>query len=378
MRTPAVYVLASSASPTPFPMDTELNRTAHGEPPPVGLTAEWLEMVDSDPAASILHDPSFTSTWQETYRCRCIPAVVMSERGATGVLAWEIHSLFGRKIASQPFAFWPPLMGVQDSIAAMRHMVGEAQRRGPKWYVKFKSTTPLAASAIEPLGPIARVSPIVDSWLDLPADEDAQLARYSKGFRQNLRTSNRRAAEAGFVLRKAENERDVRGFYDVLCRLNRDKHRMISHPLGLYLKLFRRLSSSGNVDFYLAERAGRVVAGTLLLRHRRRWTYAWGAADQDLHRFGLNTLIVDMMIGDAIRAGATVMEFGSSHPAEEALMYFKGRWGCQHRPVHYHYWNHQPNAVDTVNGMGPVRSLIRFTPLGIIQAMAPWVVPLLA
>ena len=47
----------------------------------------------------------------------------------------------------------------------------------------------------------------------------------------------------------------MRGFYAVLSRLNRDKHRMISHPRGLYLAFFRE-QPSGSTKLFTIDLTG--------------------------------------------------------------------------------------------------------------------------
>lgn len=340
---------------------------------------EWNDLRAAEESPSILHDPAFSEIVARTYRCAAKFAVVRSQAGNTGVPAYCVsHSLFGHKVTSQPFSFYPGLLGAHDEVAAVRYLVDVARAEGHRCFVEYKTFTPLAPAWVDAVGPLQQIAPLVDSQLALPADEAAQLQRYSKSFRQNLRTTGRRAAREGVVLGVAEHESDVREFYGVLCRNNRDKHHTLTHPLSLYLDFFRLLRPQGKADFLLARRGNRVIAGIVILRSARHWEYVWAASRIVDKTLGLNTLLVDQMIRDALAAGVRTIGFGASSPKDAELLYFKSRWGCTHRPVYFTYWNHAPAAVDLVSGYGFVRKVFPWVPTAVLAGAAPWVVPLLA
>ncbi len=339
----------------------------------------WDALRASDDQATILHDPAFIDIIARTYRCAARPAVIESHRGATGVPAYRVaRSVFGRKVTSQPFSFYPTLLGARDELAALQQLIGLAKSEGRRCYAEYKTFTPMAADWIDAVGPLQQVSALVDSELLLAPDDAAQSARYSKGFRQNLRTTRRRATVEGVSLVPASSEGDVRDFYRVLCRNNRDKHHTLTHPLSLYLDFFRTLRPLGKAEFLVAKRSSDVLAGIVVLRTGCRWDYVWGASSEQGRTLGLNTLLVDHMIREALRAKVRVIGFGASSPRDADLLYFKSRWGCQHRPVYYTYWNHAAGTVDLVEGFALARRIFPLVPVTVLAGVAPWVVPLLA
>jgi serine/alanine adding enzyme len=343
------------------------------------VSADWLDMSSCDPNATVIHDPVFIEIIEEVYGCNSLASIVKSDMGQTGVPMYQVGpTLFGRKITSHPFSFYPGLLGAGDETAAFLHLVERARSLGRKWYVEYKSFSEIPEANWHDIGNVQRVALLVDSSLHLKSDLEAQMSSYSKSLRQNLRTTRRRADENRIVLRRADNERDVKGLYDVLTRLNRDKHSMISHPYSLFRLLYHKLGALGKASFYVAEKDGDIVAGTVLLCNDHHWEYCWGAADAKVAKFGVNTLLVDMMINDAVVAGARIMGFGSSSPNDETLLKFKSRWGCVSRPVNHYFWNATPQKIDLNDGMPMLRSLVQHVPLKLIQTAAPLVVPFLA
>jgi serine/alanine adding enzyme len=339
----------------------------------------WAELVECDPDASILHDHDLTEIIEEIYNCKFVSGLVESEAGMTGVPGYQVGpTIFGQKITSQPFSFYPGLLGAKDEIAAFLHLIECAKELGSSWYVEYKSFGTLSGDSMEKIGQVQKLVPLIDSVLELKTDRDAQLSSYTKSLRQNLRTTRRRMEEKGIILRCVDTERDVKGLYNVLTRLNRDKHRMISHPYSLFRSFYQKLKPLGKAEFYVAEKEREILAGTILLRNNHHWEYCWGAADATVAKIGINTLLVDMMINDAVAAGAKTMGFGSSSPNDETLLKFKSRWGCVNRPINHYYWNTTPRKVDLNNGMPLLRSLIPHVPLKVIQLAAPYAVRLLA
>lgn len=341
--------------------------------------SSWQTLVADDATATILHDPAFMSIIAQRYRCRAIPESIVSDSGLTGVPAYQVGpNFFGQKLTSQPFNFYPHVIGAGDEFAAIASLVDRARGLGSKWYVEYKSRTKLDQDTLNNIGNIRRVSPVVDSVLELSEDMEQQKKRYRKSLRQNIRTTRRRTEEQGVTFEKAQTAEDVRNFYAVLSKLNRDKHRMPSHPIGLYLDFFNILGPTGKADYYLARYRGKIVAGTLLLKHGENWDYCWGAADEAYLGLGLNTLLVDMMIEDAVEAGARTLGFGASGPSDKELIYFKGRWGCEHVPIHYYYWNRNAKKVYPKSNISLVQAMFRLVPLSLIRCAASTYIPYLA
>jgi serine/alanine adding enzyme len=335
----------------------------------------WRQLIFQDPSATMLHEPAFMGIIEQVYKCQAIPRIV---NGLTGVPAYRVRSLFGSKITTQPFNFYPALVGQADDQAAFANLVAMARSMGTKWYVEYKTTKRIADGFLSGFGDVKMIAPIVDSTLILKADVESQSASYNKNLRQNIRTTTRRAEEQGVRLLRAENEAQVRGFYHTLSRLNRDKHRMISHPWALYRDIYRILGNGGDAAYFVAEKDGEVVAGAAVLTGQCHWDYVWGAAGHEFRKLGLNTLLVDGIINAAVLAGAKTLGFGASAPDDESLLYFKSRWGCDHRPVNYYYWNAAPKNTDLNESLPLVRSLLRHVPLAVIRRAAPLIVPFLA
>ena len=338
----------------------------------------WKELVVEDKDSTILHDPHFTRIVEEVYRCRAVPQVIKVENGLCGIPAFEVRSLLsGRKLSSMPFNFYPALLGSQDDQAAFSHLTRMASELGRGFYVEYKTFGDLQTQSLHG-EPVSKISPSIVSVLPLREDYEKQQAVYSKSRRGDVRRTRRRAQEIGVEFTRAKDITLVREFYDLLCRLYRDKHQMIPQPRTLYEQIYYVLVPQGFADFYLAWKDEKVLAGIVVLKKNNHWEYSWAASSEQYRELGLNALLVDWAIRDAIANGIKSLGFGSSSPHDNGLLYFKSSWGCKHRPIHYYYWKHEPKPIDLETSFPIVRRMFPYLPLSFIRFVAPYLVPQLA
>lgn len=334
---------------------------------------EWSRLYRSAGSKSVLNDPDFIAILERVYRCESVHFVVSGAGGEFGIPAYRIATpMSGRKLTSSPFNFYPPLVGPGDDSTALRALIERAQGRGPDWYVEYKTFTNLPEEDVQHLG-LRVLEPSVVSQLKLVSSLEEQQLQYKKSLRQNLRTTRRRAEEAGILIDWGSRERDLSAWYRLLVRLYRDKHQMICQPWPLY----RELESSGLGRLLAARREGRVVGGIFILLSPGRWDYSWSAYDPDYARLGPNTLLVDDAITRAIEAGVTVFDFGSSSAGDEQLRHFKARWGCTDQTIKYYYWNHSPMPFDLHSSYSAARYLFSKLPLALLRRVPTVLVPYL-
>ena len=339
----------------------------------------WHEYVSTAKNANFLHDQDFIQIICQTYGVESLHRTVTSNAGETGVPMFAVkNSVFGKKITSHPFNFYPETLGINDEVAALTEMINEARFRGKKWYVEYKSLNEIDVDSVEVGSPVLRISPVVDSLLELKPSYEEQFKGFRTRLRRYLSTMPKKTEAAGISFRKANSTADVRGFYDVLARLYRNKHRMIPHPESLYQSIFKNFCQKGKGDFYLAIDGGKVIAGGLLLRSKHHHECCWSACDEKYSNFFMLPQVHNQMIQDAIQDNANTFGFGASSPTDSSLQFYKSGWGTTTRPVYYYYWNSQPKNVDMEEGASWIRPLFRCVPLWLIKRSSPFLVPWLA
>ncbi|MFT3892219.1 MAG: GNAT family N-acetyltransferase [Anaerolineales bacterium] len=335
----------------------------------------WKTLVASDKESTVFHDVDFIKIMENVYHCLAIPQIINIDGQTCGISAFHVSSfLSGRKLTSMPFNAYPSLIGQQDEERAFSHLISVAGGMGRGVYVEYKTFYEVG---LQPRNgkPVFRTSTSIVSTLSLQADYTSQQRVYSKSRRTDIRRTRKHAFDAGIQFIRASELGMVWEFYNLLSRLYRDKHRMIPQPWELYKQIYSVLVPRGLADYYLALKDGAVVAGIVLLKKNTHWEYCWAASSPELHTLGLNALLVDVAIQDAISAGIKTFGFGSSSPVDNHLIFFKESWGCEHKPVYYYYWNHEPKPIDLETSFSTVRSLFRFTPLWLVRLASSYLVP---
>jgi len=338
----------------------------------------WEMLVDANKETMIFHDPSFIKIMEGVYQCSAVPQIIRVDDQVCGVSAFKISNLFsGRKLTSMPFNAYPSLVGLQDDEKAFSHLIAIAEEMDGGTYVEYKTYNKIGLQTWRGKN-VYRISSSIVSTLALQNNYASQQTGYSKSRRNDIRRTRKHALDAGIQFTRASDLGMVRDFYNLLSRLYRDKHRMIPQPWKLYKKIYSILVSRGLADYFLALNNGEVVAGIVVLKKNHHWEYSWAASSLELYKLGLNALLVDWAVREAIEAGARTFGFGSSSPSDKKLLFFKDSWGCTHKPIYYYYWNHKPNPIDLETSFSTLRKAFRFIPLWLLRFISNFLVPQLA
>jgi len=338
------------------------------------LVPEWEELYLNLGNGSILNHPSFIAVTKHVYRCDPCHFILNGQTEAFGVPCYKVKTpMSGRKITSSPFNFYPPLVGVGNEELAVLALINLTKKNGPDWYLEYKTFTELDCTFVKEID-LRQVESSVVSYLNLADSYNEQIQRYGKSLRQNLRTTYRRAKEKSIYIQWADQISDLKDWYELLVRLYRDKHNMITQPLELFLLLYKK----GLGKLLVTRKSGVVIGGIFILCSPQRWDYSWAAYDSSYGKIGLNTMLVDEAIKRAIGNKIKVFDFGSSSPDDEKLIYFKSRWGCESHKVKYYYWNHIPKPLDLESSFILARRAYSWLPIFVLKKLPTLIVPLLA
>lgn len=292
----------------------------------------------------------------------------------------KCRSLFGKKITSLPFNFYPPLLGKQelnDHYPCIEKLIDQTQQLN-KQYLEYKTFDQLEDHFVKEHG-LKCVNPSIVSELYLEDTYEQQLKGYKKSLKQNIRTTSKKLHEEGITLEISSSIKDLKSWYHLLVKLYRDKHQMITQPFGLYKRLLlnNEKKEGWGSTLFIARKRNEMIGGIFVIWDKDHWEYSWAATNPDYNRLGINTLLVDFAIQEAIRSGAKTFSFGSTPPSDEKLIYFKSRWGCTTKPIYYYYWNHEPKPVDLNNDFKIIRKVFQYVPLPILKFIPKYLVPLL-
>jgi FemAB-related protein (PEP-CTERM system-associated) len=125
----------------------------------------------------------------------------------------------------------------------------------------------------------------------------------------------------------------VPDFYAVFARNMRDLGTPV-YGARLFSEVVRRGETGARV--YVVRWAGQPVAASIVVSHRRSVEVPWASSLREHASRSPNMQLYWAMLGDAVKAGASVFDFGRSTPGEGTFQ-FKRQWGAESSPLVWEY-----------------------------------------
>jgi hypothetical protein len=337
--------------------------------------ASFLELAGGNADAGVLNDRAMIALNCDVYRCRAAHRVVDTPAGRMGVPMFAVERpLIGKKIVSMPFYFYPKLVGVQDWRTAVACMMDAARKLGPSAGVVARTDSGLPPDFVQEFG-IQTVINSIESRVQLGADAQAQRDRYQKRLAEKIGKARRDIDQSGSKVEVFAGLGAARKFYEILTRQYRDKHRMLPQPWELFRRLFSSEMTRGFVKGYALFRGDRMLAGMVVLGDSQEWKYCWGATSDSCDVRNASAVLIDRSISDAVAAGATLYNMGSSSPTDENLLSFKSHWGSTETPIFSYHWNCAARKIDLNADFQFPRWVIHHSPLFAVERAAKVLVP---
>ena len=346
----------------------------------------WAAFVDAHPGAMIYHHPAWVAALEEEYGRRSCTLLCEDDFGQLrGVLSlletrglpfnWD-GNMTGPRLASLPRT---PLAGplASDHQAAAELLSAAARRASapPRRQLQVKSLEDELAVQLSGMA--------VTSWkeiyvLDLPGDI-SQLNWGSKEKRHRIRWAVNRAIKSGVEIRDAEDERDLRAWYQLYLETMR-WHGSLPRSYRFLLSLWNRLGPLGKFRLLLAEqrRDGKVLllAGYLFLTCSQTVHCYLNGRRHDALPLHPNDLLQWHAIQDACRQGLRCYDFGEVEAGQTGLAEFKSKWGAKPVPSYRYYY---PSPRSPRLRQGPpsaarnfATSLWRHVPLAATAKIGDW------
>ena len=338
------------------------------------IDKEWDDFVENEKSSGILHDRQFIELLSKEWKCTPCHKVVDTNDGKMAVPAYIIDkSIFGKKITTQPFLYFPKLLGKIDEQKAIQYLISEAKKLGKNWAVEYKSENDFSIETKQKFG-IKTINPYIYSTLFLENTYEEQTKKYQKQFSKDLRRNLRRIEKENIIIKHAETEEEVKQFYIMLCKLYKNKHKIFCQPENLFLNIFRELNEK--VEFIIATKNKEVLAGIVAFKKKNNWDYSWGTSSLTKFRaLSLNSLLIDSMVKEGISKKIKTVSFGASGYADKSLLMHKKHWGCVEQPIYYHYWNIDPNFKFAESNYKNLRNTFQIIPLPIFKKISKKMIP---
>jgi peptidoglycan pentaglycine glycine transferase (the first glycine) len=174
------------------------------------------------------------------------------------------------------------------------------------------------------------IQPIRTIVVDLTPDEATIALRQTRSRRYNANLAARR----GVTIRPARGLDDLRRWYSLL-EITRERNRFAGHPFAYYQRAWEELRASDQVQLFLAEHGGKLLAGAFVTLVGKQSVYLYGASSNDERHLKPNDLLQREAIRQAKAQGAAFYDMwgiaATDDPADPQAGYtaFKQGWGGQ-------------------------------------------------
>jgi lipid II:glycine glycyltransferase (peptidoglycan interpeptide bridge formation enzyme) len=258
----------------------------------------------------------------------------------------RIADLRGERIVSGPFCDYCDPMA--KSLEAWRELVAPLlTQRLPMTLRCLRNAAPLQDDRFTIAGRAA--------WhgVDLTRTE-ADLWQYFNGSaRQNIRKARR----LGVTVREGRSLNDLRLFFEMHCRVRKEKYRLLPQPFSFFEALHSEFSPQDRIVTLLAEANGAVLAGIVFLQWRDTLYYKFNASA------ALDACPNDLLVWEGIRMGLrrglAQLDFGASDYAQPGLLRYKAKYATEQREIIRLRW--QPPGYSDPRAEEAGRTLTQIT-----------------
>ncbi len=263
------------------------------------------------------------------------------------------------KIISLPFCEYGGPLILNGEINLQEFEKDVFKEFGERIKVKFHPQI-LQISNLEPIthNLEPRTSNLTTHWLENFKNKSAQ--EIWDSFRKTLRHEIKHAQDQNLVVRKCENLKELKKFYNLyVANLRRKK--TIPYPWLLIQFLYKNAPS----ELLLVFDRDKIVGGSLFVEYSGFVHYFLSASDQKHKNLGANYLIlwnkIESLVGQDI-----ILDLGAT-PKNSSLFTFKSGWGGKEYPIIILKKEKNPEKLRSSR----VRNLFILLPNFIIKLLSP-------
>jgi lipid II:glycine glycyltransferase (peptidoglycan interpeptide bridge formation enzyme) len=306
---------------------------------------KWDDFVCAQSQGSVYHHSAWTKVLESTYGYHrfCVALENDTTDKFEGIVPFLLvkSRLTGQRLVSLPFTTYCDRLIPQRRLESV---IGLASEHHPGIdYVEFKflrSLDGVSDSFVKQTGYVTHVLSL-----------DGSLEQLFRSFHDtSVRQRIKRAEKYNLTLRMAEEEKDVKKFYE-LETMVRKKHGLPPQPYAFFANLWFILKPKNFLAVPLIEHKGKVIAAAIVLKFKDTVYFEYSASDQDSLKLCPNQKLIWEVIKMACTEGFKHFDFGRSAVGHRSLIEFKERWGAKRRELLYYYWP-KAKRIDTENGPG--------------------------
>ncbi len=150
------------------------------------------------------------------------------------------------------------------------------------------------------------------------------------------RQAVRKARKQGVEVQLAATRHDLRDFYNLHAALRNRKYRMLAQPYAFFEAIWDEFLEHDAGFLLLARYRGKVIAGTLYLRHDETLYYKFNASDLAQ----LNVRPNDLLVWEGLKRAkqtmdCSMLDFGLSDSDQEGLIRYKKKFATEEKTIRF-------------------------------------------
>jgi hypothetical protein len=299
------------------------------------IDPRWKQLVTRRDT-TLFHSPRWLGVVADTYDFPLRATVVLDETGrpTAGMPVVTVRDFMDQRAVSLPFSdFCDPLVRDDDEWRAVTDGLFDEQQRidlrclhndVPLRDERFKVVDRALWHAID----VRRDEDVI--WSDLPS---------------SARRALRRARSASVEIRAAQDEADLRAFYDLHVGVRKYKYHLLAQPYAFMRHIWRAFVEADQGVLLLATIDERVVAGVMFLEWQDVLYYKFNASDAAHLDARPNDLLLWEGMRYARTRGLTSVDFGLTDGEQEGLARYKRKYASEEKTVTL--LRHQPPGHPT-------------------------------
>lgn len=331
---------------------------------PMAEHQAWNEFVENHSLASFYHQAGWAGvieqTFSHTQACYFVLKNRQNQLEAALPLFLVKSRLLGNRLVSLPFTpNCDPLVETARQWEQLMDAVLIYQQEVQAKYLELRAFFSPAEIYDHKLNQ-NRDYATFELTLDQPPEKLRQ--KFHKGC---VLRSLKKAEKNGVQLRWGSSEADLRAFCDLLI-LTRRKHGFPPQPFEFYENMWKAFYPKNQIALPLAVYQGKIVAGIILFKYRRRVHYEFVASDLDYLNVRPNHFLIWQSLKAAWDGGFNIFDFGKTPLDNPGLVQFKERWGAAARPLTYRFYSAEKSttaANDRRSGFQLVKRFFKSAPL---------------
>lgn len=232
----------------------------------------------------------------------------------------------GTRIVSLPFSDHCDCL--VDDAETLSHLLARLNELAQERNCRFVELRP-AATPVEARDRFTNIRTFYRHQLDLRPGLQEVFSHFHKDC---IQRKIRRAEREHIAVETGNTPYHVGQFYELVIR-TRKRQGLPPQPMAWYRNLIECLKSAAMI--HLARQDDRVIAGILMLQHKKCLVYKYGASDERFHSSGCVPLLHRHAIEDAIASGLEELDMGRSDINNPGLIAFKEHLGARRSLLRY-------------------------------------------